>query len=97
MQLRAHSHGESSAAVLDALACGVPVVTSVASCAELPSDAVTMVNQHAPPADIAAAIEGLLTDADRRERAAKAGLDYASSWGIDAVADALLRVVDSLS
>lgn len=96
VQLRAHSHGESSAAVLDALACGVPVVTSVASCAELPGDAVTMVTQHAPPADIAAAIDGLLADEDRRRRAAKAGLDYTASWGVDAVADALLRVVESL-
>ena len=97
VQLRAHSHGESSAAVLDALACGVPVVTSVASCSELPSDAVTMVNQHAPPAEIAAAIDELLRDSGRRERAAKAGLDYAASWGIDAVAEALLRVVDRLT
>lgn len=97
VQLRAHSHGESSAAVLDALSCGVPVVTSVASCAELPADAVTMVTQHAPAADITTAIAALLDDPDRRDRAAKAGLDYAASWSIDAVAGALLAVVDSLS
>lgn len=97
VQLRAHSHGESSAAVLDALSCGVPVVTSVVSCAELPADAVTMVTQHAPAGDIATAISALLDDPDRRERAAKAGLEYAASWSIDAVADALLDVVDSLS
>jgi hypothetical protein len=83
--------------VLDALACGIPVVTSVASCAELPAEAVTMVTQHAPAADIAAVIAGLLTDDDQRRRAAKAGLDYAASGGVDAVADALLRVVESLS
>jgi len=96
VQLRSHSHGESSAAVLDALAHGVPVVTSVASCAELPAGAVAMVTQHAGSVEIAAAIDRLL-DPGSSAAASAAGLAYAGSWSIDAVADALLDVLDSLS
>lgn len=78
VQLRASFAGESSAAVADCLAAGLPtVVSNLGWMRELPDDVVTKVNSSAEDAAVtlAATIDALLVDEDRSaslgERAAR--------------------------
>lgn len=56
VQLRTAWSGESSGAVADAIGAGVPVVTNLVSCADLPAGVVTSVPAAVDPADLADAI-----------------------------------------
>ncbi len=90
VQLRLFTNGESSAAVTELLAAGVPtVVSSEASMGELPVDVV----RHVDPADGAASLAEvlctLLEDAEERERLGSAGADYAAAHGFPAAAEVL--------
>ena len=40
VQLRARSNGESSGAVLDCVSLGLPVITNVGSCREMPANSI---------------------------------------------------------
>jgi glycosyltransferase involved in cell wall biosynthesis len=68
IQLRTGSRGETSGAVLDCLAAGVPLVVNAhGSVAELPSDAVCMLDDEFSNADLIAALETLHQNADKRD------------------------------
>ena len=68
VQLRRATNGESSAALSECIANGIPVVTNVAGAEELPEGVVEVVPYDVTAADLAARLEALLGDDDRRER-----------------------------
>jgi glycosyltransferase involved in cell wall biosynthesis len=95
VQLRRRSQGESSGAVVDAIATGVPAITSVASASELPDGVVDVVEPDAPAEVVAAHLERLLGDETHRRAMAAAGADYARSWTARDAAGALLAVLEA--
>ncbi|MFZ9502389.1 MAG: glycosyltransferase [Beijerinckiaceae bacterium] len=73
VQLRVQSRGETSAALLDCLAAGVPtIVNAHGSARELPEDVVWRVSESADPAEISAALETLQRFPGERERLSQA-------------------------
>jgi glycosyltransferase involved in cell wall biosynthesis len=73
VQLRVQSRGETSAALLDCLAAGVPtIVNAHGSARELPEDVVWRVSESADPAEISAALETLQRFPIERERLSRA-------------------------
>jgi glycosyltransferase involved in cell wall biosynthesis len=94
VQLRATTNGESSAAVGDCLAAGVPtVVTGIGAARDLPDAAVRKVAPDVSAADLAAVITALLDDTAERRRMSEAALAYAREHTFDAAARALYRVL----
>jgi glycosyltransferase involved in cell wall biosynthesis len=94
VQLRAFTNGESSAAVTDAIAAGVPaVVTDIGAMAELPDDVVLKVPVDVEPADLARALTGLLTDNERREAMGRAAAAYAAEHTYERAARRLVELV----
>jgi len=67
IQLRTGSRGETSGTVLDCLAAGVPIIVNAhGSVAELPADAVWMLDDEFSNTDLITALETLHKDADKR-------------------------------
>lgn len=91
VQLREHSMGEGSAAVADALAAGLPVVTNIPSCLELPDGTLERVAAGVDAEQVAITIERLLDDPARRHELQDGALRYASSWSVD---DVVARLID---
>ena len=96
VQLRTSTNGESSAAVTDALAAGLPVVTNVHAATELPTGTVALVPAVTDPSQLAAELRSVLVP-ERLAALAEAGHDFARSWGFADVADRLLELVKGLS
>ncbi|HKA93984.1 MAG TPA: glycosyltransferase, partial [Acidimicrobiia bacterium] len=92
VQLREHSMGEGSAAVGDALAAGVPVVTNIPSCLELPDGTLERLAVGADAEQVAIAIARLLDDPARRRELHDGALRYASSWSVDDLASRLIDI-----
>jgi glycosyltransferase involved in cell wall biosynthesis len=68
IQLRTGSRGETSRSVLDCLAAGVPLIVNAhGSVAELPADAVWMLDDEFSNADLITALEALYKNADKRD------------------------------
>jgi glycosyltransferase involved in cell wall biosynthesis len=93
VQLRNVSFGESSGAIHDAIAGGVPVVTSIASAADLPADVVTMVAADCRADDLTAAIRAVIDDPTVRARRHAASRSLAEEWSFTRVAHELLTVI----
>jgi glycosyltransferase involved in cell wall biosynthesis len=73
VQLRAHSRGETSAAVLDCLGAGLAtVVNSVGSMAELPQETVLMLPEKFSSTELAQAIDRLAEDEPMRRQLGEA-------------------------
>jgi glycosyltransferase involved in cell wall biosynthesis len=96
LQLRHETNGESSAAVLDCLAAGLPVVTNLPFAGELPAGVVELVPWDVDGSALASMVTGLLADVEEREALGRRGQAYAASWGFDDVADALLSALRAL-
>ena len=92
VQLSSNSNGEGSAAVGDAFAAGVPVITNIASCLELPDGTVAHVQAQADAGAVAREIARILDDADHRQRLRAGALRYAESWTVDDVVGRLLDI-----
>ena len=96
VQLRASTNGESSAAVGDCLAAGLPtVVTDIGAARSLPPDAVVRVPADVSVDDLAATLGPLLSDEGRRRSLATAARAYADAHTFDVAAEALYRLVSS--
>ncbi len=94
VQLREGTSGESSAAVLEALAAGVPVVTNLATATEYPQGTVF----HLPGPDpdvIAAALRQLLGRPEERRALAEAGTRFAAAHQFRDLAQTLMSLVTS--
>jgi glycosyltransferase involved in cell wall biosynthesis len=92
VQLRDVVTGETSAAVLEALSAGVPVLTNIASAAEWPEGTVALV-ASADPREVAAAIRALVADASALQRLAAGGIAFASAHQFERLARELIAVV----
>jgi glycosyltransferase involved in cell wall biosynthesis len=95
VQLRAHDNGEGSAAVTDALAAGIPVVTSVTADRELPPGTVQVVEPDGSADDIADEIGRILDDAAHAERLRRGARTYAHSWSFEDLTAKLLEVIET--
>lgn len=81
VQLRQNSRGETSGALLDCLANGVPtIVNAHGSLAELNSEAVVLLPDEFDIQSLGRELEKLRADPKERERLAKAGLDYCRQY-----------------
>ena len=96
LQLRHETNGESSAAVLDCLAAGLPVVTNLPAAAELPPGTVHLVPWDVDSVALASSITALIDDPEALEALGARGAAYAASWGCDEVVDRLLNVIRAL-
>lgn len=92
VQLRSMSYGESSAAVVDAIAAGCAVVTSVAAFAGLPAGIVHNVAEDVSADDLAAVLGGLLDDDEEREQLGRAARTHAEGWSFDDLAATILEI-----
>jgi glycosyltransferase involved in cell wall biosynthesis len=97
LQLRHETNGESSAAILDCLAAGVPVATNLPAAAELPSGTVANVAWDIDPAALATELGALLDDRARLEALSASGRAYAAAWSFDDVAAELVTIVLGLA
>jgi glycosyltransferase involved in cell wall biosynthesis len=91
VQLRGSLTGETSAAVLEALAWGVPVMTNVASAFEYPVGTVAAAGDI-DPGSLAARIRDLLDSPDELRRQSAAGQAFAEDHQFDHLLGELLRV-----
>ena len=95
VQLRERSSGELSAAVLDALSAGVPVVTNLPSTSDYPAGTVLRLASSDPDVDeVVAALGQLAADPAGLDRLSRAGQDYA---GRHQMADLARAVIDAIS
>jgi glycosyltransferase involved in cell wall biosynthesis len=92
VQLREGTSGESSAAVLEALAAGVPVLTNLATAAEYPPGTVSHVSSADPDVVAPRAIE-LLARPEERRALAEAGMRFASAHQFRDLAGTLMSLV----
>jgi len=92
LQLRDWQSGETSAAVLEALSRGLPVVTNLATAAEYPIGTVAMVDS-CTAAVVAERIAGLLDDRHAQEVLVEASLAFAKGHQFDRLADAMLSAI----
>jgi glycosyltransferase involved in cell wall biosynthesis len=94
VQLRAATNGESSAAIGDTLAAGVPtVVTAIGANRGLPAEAVVAVPSDVTAERLAHELRSLLTDEARRRAMATAARGHAATATFAAAADALLSAL----
>jgi len=93
VQLRDVSFGESSGAVHDAIAGGLPVITSIASAADLPRDVVSMVAPDCSVEVLVAAMQRVLRDPAERAQRRAASQAYASTWTFARVANEIARLL----
>jgi glycosyltransferase involved in cell wall biosynthesis len=92
VQLRDSSSGETSAAVLEALSRGLPVVTNLRSAADYPPGTVELVESCTPDV-VATRLVDVLSDPGRQNRLAAVGLDFARQHSFENLADAMLAAV----
>ncbi len=92
VQLRDVSGGETSAAVLEAMAAGLPVVTNVASAGEYPSGSVAFF-RGLDVEDVARRVNALLASPGARADLARGGAEFAGAHTFAHLARHLLGVV----
>ncbi len=95
VQLRDTSSGESSAAVLEALARGLPVITNLASAAEYPEGTTALIESWQPGA-VASRLVALLGDAGAQDRLVTCGLDFARRHQFSHLAEAMLAATEDV-
>ena len=94
VQLRDTASGEMSAAVLEALARGLPVITNLASAAEYPEGTTAQITSCRADA-VAARLASLLDDVEAQDRLAAAGIAFATDHQFGHLAAALLAATAS--
>lgn len=88
VQLRAFTNGESSAAITETLAAGIPtIVSDLGSMAELPRNAVQHVSAQADGAELAELVLALLESPTRRAQLRSAALQYVADHSFEAAAE----------
>jgi glycosyltransferase involved in cell wall biosynthesis len=92
VQLRDATGGETSAAVLEALSAGLPVVTNIPSALEYPAGTVSALTS-ADPMEVSEGMTALLGSPEHRLALSRAGQAFASEHQFSHVAHALLSAV----
>jgi glycosyltransferase involved in cell wall biosynthesis len=96
VQLRAFTNGESSAAVTETLAIGLPtVVSDMGAMAELPESAVVHFDHDSGAIGLADELVELLTSAGRRAALRSGALEYAADQTFATAARRLAEVITS--
>ena len=96
VQLRRSSGaGEGSAAVNDSIAVGLPVITNLMSCREIPAGAVQLVPPEASPGDIARDILRVLDDDEHRRRLSEGAVAYSRTWTFDHMTARLIEIIEA--
>jgi glycosyltransferase involved in cell wall biosynthesis len=86
--------GEGSAAVNDAIAVGLPVITNLMSCRELPAGTVQLLSSDAPR-ELADEILRVLDDGDHHRQLREHALAYARTWSFERMTERLLEIIDA--
>ena len=92
VQLREHSSGELSAAVLDAFSAGVPVVTNLPAAKDYPEEAVSMLSGPEPEV-VAARLDELLAAPAGLADLAAGGRAFAAAHQMSDLAEAVVAAV----
>jgi glycosyltransferase involved in cell wall biosynthesis len=92
VQLREWQSGETSAAILEALSRGLPIVTNLATAAGYPIGTVAMIDSCTPVA-VAERLVSLLDNREAQERLVEGGLSFAAGHQFSRLADAMLSAV----
>lgn len=92
---RSPDDGAGSAAVNDGLAVGLPVITNIGSCRELPPDTVALVGQEPTPHDVAVEILRVLDDDDHRRRLCDGAYAHARTHSFEHLTTRLLDIIDA--
>jgi glycosyltransferase involved in cell wall biosynthesis len=92
---RSSADGGGSAAVNDALGVGLPVITNIASCRELPPGTVQLLSPTATPRALAAEILRVLEHDDLRQQLGERALEYARTWSFAGLTTRLLEIIDA--
>jgi glycosyltransferase involved in cell wall biosynthesis len=96
-QLRRITNGESSAAVGDCLAAGLPVVTNMINAAEeFPAGAVSVIDFDCGAHEVAVAVTALLDDEARRHQQAASARRHAEQVTHAHLADRLMEIVEEM-
>lgn len=94
VQLRAQSNGESSGAVAEAMAAGVPtIVSDLGAMSELPDESVLKVSIEIDERALAQVLVDLLTDGERRRMLAAGANRYAAANRYEAAGKRFLQLV----
>ena len=94
VQLRTVDFGESTGTVHDAMAAGVPVITNVVSCRELPNG--TVVNIDLDVDELARRLGDVLFDEHTARELTRRAQAHAESWTFADVARRLHMVIDDV-
>lgn len=97
IQLRKRSNGESSAAVLDCLSHGIPVITNVAACLDMPHGTVLQVPFDCSASDLAGALKSVLCDPQVRGSLQENALRYAREHTYAKIATAIVEKLPTLT
>jgi len=96
VQIRLSTNGESSAAVNDCLTAGVPVLTNIQACKEMPPGTVESIEPDPSPATLSAQVETLLSDKVALARLSANGIRYAANHSFESVAGRILGFIKTL-
>ncbi len=97
IQLRKRSNGESSAAVLDCLSHGVPTITNVAACLDMPSGTVVQVPFDCSVNDVVRALASVLCDQEVSCSLRASALQYARAHSYSRIARTVIEKLPSLA
>jgi glycosyltransferase involved in cell wall biosynthesis len=95
VQLRTDTSGASSLAVTDALAHGIPTITSHGAFADVPAGTLRLVDPDISVVGLTDELAALLSDRAAREHMSAAALSYAKSWTFDDVAARLVEIANA--
>ncbi|MFI0471726.1 glycosyltransferase [Halomonas sp. HMF6819] len=98
VQLRANSRGETSAAVFDCLAAGLPMIANAhGSVAELPTEVACLIPDEVEVTTLREALETLYHDGNYRQKLSEAGQRYVrQEHGPEAVGQAYAKAIEQL-
>ncbi len=96
VQLRTVTRGEASAALCDAIAHGVPTITSITTASDLPSDIIRLIPPESTVEIIGDAIAEVLTDTDTAANMGQSAKSHATTWGFNNLAASLLDICTAL-
>jgi len=92
VQLRPDASGGPWLALADAMAAGLPTITSASVAAELPAASVVLVPPFVTPAALATDLTRVLVDETHRRHLADTARATAAAWTISDVAEAILAI-----
>jgi len=93
VQLRTKSNGESSGAVLDCVSLGLPVITNVGSCREMPDNSIVKVPLNCTVRELTEHLLELFTNEDLQLRIREGALEYAEAHTFEQAARRLLSAL----